>query len=68
MDQAIVDAINRIGHVAGLKTIAEYVESDAIKQRLAEIGVDYAQGFAIQRPVPLYSDSLVPAAGLTAAE
>jgi diguanylate cyclase (GGDEF)-like protein len=54
MDQAIVDAINRIGHVAGLKTIAEYVESDAIKQRLSEIGVDYAQGFAIQRPVPLH--------------
>ncbi len=53
MDQAIVDAINRIGHVAGLKTIAEYVESEAIKQRLAEIGVDYAQGMAVQPPVPL---------------
>jgi EAL domain-containing protein (putative c-di-GMP-specific phosphodiesterase class I) len=53
MNQAIVDAINRIGHVAGLQTIAEYVESDAIRQRLAEIGVDYAQGFAIERPAPL---------------
>jgi diguanylate cyclase (GGDEF)-like protein len=53
MDHAIVDAINRIGHVAGLKTIAEYVESEAIRQRLAEIGVDYAQGFAIERPARL---------------
>lgn len=61
MDQAIVDAINRIGHVAGLKTIAEYVESEPIRQRLAEIGVDYAQGFAIQRPIPLDSKTSVPA-------
>jgi diguanylate cyclase (GGDEF)-like protein len=56
MDQAIVDAINRIGHVAGLKTIAEYVETEPLKRRLAEIGVDYAQGFAIQRPLPLHSE------------
>jgi diguanylate cyclase (GGDEF)-like protein len=56
MDQAIVDSINRIGHVAGLKTIAEYVETEPIKHRLAQIGVDYAQGFAIQRPLPLYSE------------
>ena len=53
MDLAIVDAINRVGHVAGLKTIAEFVESEAIRQKLAEIGVDYAQGYAIGRPAPL---------------
>ena len=53
MDHAIVEAINNIGHVAGLKTIAESVESDAIKQRLIEIGVDYAQGYAISAPQPL---------------
>jgi diguanylate cyclase (GGDEF)-like protein len=63
MDQAIVDAINRIGHVAGLRTIAEYVESEAIRQRLAEIGVDYAQGFAIERPVPLRHAHPAPAPG-----
>jgi diguanylate cyclase (GGDEF)-like protein len=53
MDRAIVDAINRIGHVAGLKTVAEFVESEALKQRLVELGVDYAQGYAIHRPAPL---------------
>jgi diguanylate cyclase (GGDEF)-like protein len=53
MDHAIVEAINNIGHVVGLKTIAEFVESDAIKQRLLEIGVDYAQGYAIERPAPV---------------
>lgn len=63
MDHAIVDAINRVGHVAGLQTIAEFVESDAIRQRLADIGVDYAQGYAIGRPEPLPSPpNLIPAA------
>jgi diguanylate cyclase (GGDEF)-like protein len=52
MDAAIVEAINNIGHVAGLKTIAEFVESDAIRSRLVEMGVDYAQGFGIHRPEP----------------
>lgn len=50
MDDAIVQAINNIGHVAGLKTIAEFVENAAIQARLAQIGVDYAQGYGIHRP------------------
>jgi EAL domain-containing protein (putative c-di-GMP-specific phosphodiesterase class I) len=62
MDHAIVEAINRIGHVAGLKTVAEFVESDAVIQRLTEIGVDYAQGYGIQRPVPLQAETWAPRA------
>lgn len=50
MSRAIVDAINTIGHVAGLKTIAEFVERDKTRKVLQEIGVDYGQGFAIHRP------------------
>lgn len=50
MDAAIVDAIQRIGHVAGLQTIAEFVESEAILARLRVIKFDYAQGFAIHTP------------------
>ena len=53
IDFAMVEAIIRIGHVMGLKTIAEYVESEAIMRRLAELGVDYVQGFGIHRPEPL---------------
>jgi EAL domain-containing protein (putative c-di-GMP-specific phosphodiesterase class I) len=53
IDCAMVEAIIRIGHVMGLKTIAEYVESDAIMQRLAELNVDYVQGFGMHRPEPL---------------
>jgi EAL domain-containing protein (putative c-di-GMP-specific phosphodiesterase class I) len=51
VDRAMVEAIHRIGHVMGLKTIAEFVESDAIIAALREIGVDYAQGYAIGKPV-----------------
>jgi len=53
MDAAIVQAVNSIGHVAGLKTIAEFVENADIQARLAEIGVDYAQGYGIHRPEPI---------------
>ncbi len=53
MDTAIVEAINKIGHVAGLRTIAEFVESPAIMDRLRTIGVDYAQGYGIDEPAPI---------------
>jgi EAL domain-containing protein (putative c-di-GMP-specific phosphodiesterase class I) len=33
-----------------MRTVAEYVESPAILAKLREIGVDYAQGFAIHKP------------------
>ncbi len=52
MDRAIVEAINRVAHVAGLRTIAEFVENDAIVQVLREIGVDFAQGYGIGKPEP----------------
>lgn len=53
IDLGIVDACNRIGHAAGLKTIAEFVENDEVKARLETIGLDYAQGFGISKPRPL---------------
>ena len=53
MDAAIVDAINRICHVAGLKTIAEYVETTDVWSQLGNMGIDYVQGFAVHRPTPI---------------
>ena len=50
IDNAMVEAINQIGHVMGKRTIAEYVEHEGILERLREIGVDYAQGFGIAVP------------------
>ena len=50
IDFAMVKSIHDIGHVMGKLTIAEYVENNDIKKKLKEIGVDYAQGFAISKP------------------
>ena len=50
IDSAMVECINRIGHVIGLHTIAEFVENDAILNRLKELGIDYAQGYGIGEP------------------
>ena len=51
-DSAMVEAINGIGHVMGKRTVAESVEDPSTMERLRELGVDYAQGFAIARPTP----------------
>lgn len=52
-DYAVVAAINEVAHRLGIQTIAEYVESVSIFEKLIEIGVDYGQGFALGKPVPL---------------
>ncbi|MBS0293812.1 MAG: EAL domain-containing protein [Proteobacteria bacterium] len=49
---AIVEAIVGLARNLGMKTIAEWAEDSATVQALAEIGVDYVQGFAIARPQP----------------
>jgi Amt family ammonium transporter len=53
IDDSMVDAINRIGHIMGLETIAEFVENDSVLRRLKAIGIDYAQGYGICRPYPI---------------
>ena len=53
IDQAMVEAIHHVGHMMGLKTIAEWVESQAILLKLRQIGVDYGQGYALGHPRPL---------------
>ncbi|OOZ39093.1 hypothetical protein BOW53_13015 [Solemya pervernicosa gill symbiont] len=54
MDAAIVEVIKYIGDAASLKTIAEFVTSDKIRIELEAIGINYAQGFGIERPGPLH--------------
>ena len=58
IDMALVNSINEIGHVMGLKTIAEFVENNSILSTLHDIGVDYVQGYAIAEPRPLSELSL----------
>ena len=50
----IVKSINDVGHSMGLKTVAEFVENVAILDKLKEIGVDFAQGYHIHKPQPLF--------------
>lgn len=58
INRAMVEVINHIGHVMGKRTIAEFVETPQIEQALLEIGVDYAQGYVIERPQMFTCDSL----------
>jgi EAL domain-containing protein (putative c-di-GMP-specific phosphodiesterase class I) len=58
----MVDAINQIGHVMGLITVAESVENDAILDKLREVGVDYGQGLGIDAPKPLHEVLALPEA------
>lgn len=53
VDLAMVKSINEVGHVMDKKTIAEFVENEKIFNLLNELGVDYAQGYGIGKPVPL---------------
>jgi diguanylate cyclase (GGDEF)-like protein/PAS domain S-box-containing protein len=53
VDYAMVRSIKEIGHVMGKTVIAKSVETDAVLQKLREIGVDYAQGFAVGMPQPI---------------
>jgi EAL domain-containing protein (putative c-di-GMP-specific phosphodiesterase class I) len=53
IDLAMVEAINHIGHVMGIQTIAEFVENETILEKVTAIGVDYAQGYTIAKPCPL---------------
>lgn len=61
IDFAIVGAINEIAHVAGFRTIAEFVENDDILSKLKEVktlptgerGIDHVQGHAIHYPTPI---------------
>ncbi len=52
VDLAMVEAINHIAHVMGIRTIAEFVENETILEKVTAIGVDYVQGYTIAKPRP----------------
>lgn len=53
VDHAMVAAINEVGHIMGIQTIAEYVENEQIIKKLRAINVDFAQGYGIEQPKPI---------------
>ena len=55
ISESMVAAITQVAKVMELDTVAEYVETDATKKLVAEIGVDFAQGHAVGKPQSLDS-------------
>ncbi len=51
--ESTIQAIAQLARAMTLTTVAEYVETDEIRYRIAKLGVDYGQGFAIGKPVPI---------------
>jgi diguanylate cyclase (GGDEF)-like protein len=52
---SMVAAVQQVAQVMHLKTVAEFVENDAIRAMAKKMGVSFAQGYAIGRPQPLDS-------------
>lgn len=53
VDCAMVESINQIAHLMQIKTVAEFVENEAIFAKLGTLGIDYAQGYWNGKPQPL---------------
>jgi diguanylate cyclase (GGDEF)-like protein len=51
--ESMVRAIAQLARAMDITTVAEYVETEEIRVRVKSLGVDYGQGFAIARPVPV---------------
>jgi diguanylate cyclase (GGDEF)-like protein/PAS domain S-box-containing protein len=66
VDYTMVRSIKDIGHVMGKQVIAKSIESDGAILKLREIGVDYAQGYAVGAPRPLQELANVSVADLLA--
>lgn len=58
IDRAMVKAINEVGEVMGMKTIAEFVENEMIYENLRDIGVSFAQGYWVSKPEPI--ENIIP--------
>jgi EAL domain-containing protein (putative c-di-GMP-specific phosphodiesterase class I) len=57
VDFAMVEAIHNIAHRMGLRTVAEFVQNDTTIEMLRGLGVDYVQGYGVEKPRPLDDDS-----------
>ena len=49
----VVEAVVLVARRRGIRTIAEFVENDAIIAELDRLDVDYVQGFGVHRPEPV---------------
>jgi len=53
IDHAMIESINNMGHLLGIKSIAECADSETVIQALRKLGLDYAQGYYLSEPVSM---------------
>jgi EAL domain-containing protein (putative c-di-GMP-specific phosphodiesterase class I)/GGDEF domain-containing protein len=53
IDADIIASIVQVAQRRGLRTVAEYVSTPELRERVTRLGVDYSQGYAISEPVPI---------------
>jgi EAL domain-containing protein (putative c-di-GMP-specific phosphodiesterase class I) len=53
LDEVFVRSFVDVARVIGLKTVAEFVESAEVMDRLRQLGVDFAQGYHLHEPALL---------------
>ena len=53
VDRSMVEAISQVGRTLGIATVAERVETAEVLVELEKIGIDFAQGFYLSRPLPI---------------
>lgn len=63
IDREMVRSINEIGHLTGKRTIAEFAENEEIITMLRGLGVDYAQGYGVDKPQHLFKATDYPEVG-----
>lgn len=54
LDDVAIRCFVDVAKVCGLKTVAEFVDKPAVLKRVHELGIDYAQGFLLHKPEPIY--------------
>jgi diguanylate cyclase (GGDEF)-like protein len=59
--ESLVRGVAQLSHSMGIQTVAECVETEVVRQRLTELGIDRAQGFLFGQPVPFETVLIPPA-------
>jgi diguanylate cyclase (GGDEF)-like protein len=51
--RVLVECIQKIAHLTGKQTIAEFVENQAALRDVRKLGLDFGQGYGIAKPKPM---------------
>jgi EAL domain-containing protein (putative c-di-GMP-specific phosphodiesterase class I) len=68
--EVVIESLARVASLRGISSVAEWVEDLSVLPRLRELGVTYAQGYAIHMPESLLSLATIqwqPSSGAVAA-